>query len=922
MPHYPPPYRPSHGHGLLDQPDPDPAWQPPRLPQSLIAAVDEWDRGWGQMDPLVRERELNRQRAMAGDPNYASIEPTPSFGRRILDQVRYAVPRAVGDALKGGSAGTIAGVTRIGQALIPGEQPRMAEFEQYLLDQIPEEGIGKVMGLLGSFAPEFTMAGDLADLGRIPGHLGRGEWGGAGLSALAAIPFVGTPVAGLLKARRGARAATEAAGAAQEAQRAVRDVLDPIDELGMRASTRVDPSGAPSRPRPGEAAEIGPEIVRDPETGLTPEQIVELPTQRVRADDVGKVGVRRPDGSYVGAPQFRGTTRLDTPGELANMQQTYVDRVIRGVEGRNWYNDASRWIEGAVPPGMENWFARVLAITSSRTDVKSNLGHALRATAQRGVGAPIETGAFPTSMSRLITNVAQAIGPKREPFWMNLRTPEEAATAVNDIWQGRAFGYENISRKVYDTEEAAIKAITDDRGNLTGRIFADGDGFKTAKPWETGFGIEQHAFIDEQMDEIVAFLNKTKAAGHSDWNHANAQAAAWTGMQLEAGRILPADAAQHFGSHSPYFDVSATYERVPRGLDPKVPGDPAHLPGVRAGSYQDQLRFGAEVPWTTPGGLDRLYTAAGQAQDPTRVIRGIFRNPFTGEIEYAPASRAGVLASSRGGRVVPEAREILNTVESGRAYLDVQNAGAWHHVIPSHQTKPLQRTSITIALDASPTDDQLKALQEIATREGMFVVDTGRGVNLIEDVYARPKGINRLMKKAMRDGKKSLTEAEVKKLEGWSLYGETLGPSLTRGDLGAEILDILPGSDLERAFVDSGYLDYADLWKEFGSRRATTKFLDDILKNPALARALEPELRAQARATLTRNERLRLAGDVVRDDVMNALHILSDKGLAGLQKAVADGAIVPSVAILAALGLRHLAPVDATDEGPPDGLLR
>jgi hypothetical protein len=910
MPH------PGHFYGLLNEPDPDPPWPPTRLPPSLIAAADEWSRTQAPVDPLVQQQYMRQQAALGGDPDHASIGATPSRASRIGQYLQHKLPRQARDAVQGGFYGTGAGALRIGQALWPGEQPRMAAMEQFGLDQIPEEGIGAATGLLGSFAPEFTLAGDLADLGRIPGHLGRGEWGGAGLSALAAVPIVGTPAAGLLKARRGVRAATEAAGIAQEAAR--------VAQEERRIATVAD-RYYPERPM------IGPEIVRDPE--LLPEraasleaarraQIVELPAQRVRAEDVGKVGVRRPDGSYVGAPQFRGTTRLDTPGELAKMQQTYVERVARGVDGRNWYDDSSRWIEGAVPPGMENWFTRTLAITSARTPVKQNLGYALQAASQRGVGAPIQTGGFPTSMSRLITDVAQAVGPKRGPFWSNLRTPEEATTAVHDIWQGRAFGYENISNKVYDTEEAAIKAITDQRGNVSGRVFASGDGFKTAKPWDKGFGNEQHAFMDEQMDEVVAYLNKNKVGGHSDWDHANAQAAAWTGMQLESGRILPEQAAQHYGSFSPYFSASATYERVPRGMDPRVPGDPAHLPGVRAGSYEEQLQFGAEAPHTTPEGLDRYYSALGQVQDPTSRMSGIFRNPFTGKIEYAPGDRAGMLTQSLGGQVVPEAREILNTVEGGRAYLDVQNAGAWHHVIPSHQTKPLQRTSITIALDASPTDDQLEALQVIAEREGMFVVDTGRGVNLIEDVYGRPPGINDLMERILKDGKGSLTKAELDQLKGWSLYGETLGPSLTRGSLGDEIGDILPGAVVDRAFIDSGYLDYADLWKEFGSRKATTKFLDDVLQNPALARALEPELRAQARATLSRNERLRDAGDVVREDVMNALRILSEEGLARLRKAVNEGAVLPSVAILGALGLRHLAPVDATDEGLPDGLLR
>ena len=240
MPHYPPPYSRSHGHppprvdGLLDQgqpdpdplrfADPDPLWGRPQVPQSLLSAAEEYAASpLGQMTPLEQQREINRQRAMAGDPNYASIGPTPSRGRRLLDHVRHTVPRAVGDALKGGFYGTGAGALRIGQALIPGEQPRMAQMEQYGLGQIPEEGIGAFTGLLGKWAPEFTLAGDLADLGRVPGYVRRGEWGGAGLSMLAAVPFLGTPAVGLLKARRGARAATEGAGAAQEAQDAIVD---------------------------------------------------------------------------------------------------------------------------------------------------------------------------------------------------------------------------------------------------------------------------------------------------------------------------------------------------------------------------------------------------------------------------------------------------------------------------------------------------------------------------------------------------------------------------------------------------------------------------------------------------------------------------------------------------------------------------
>jgi hypothetical protein len=169
----------------------------------------------------------------------------------------------------------------------------MAAMQQFGLSQIPEEGIGAATGVLGSFAPEFTLAGDAADLGRAYGHLtnredGRWapEWGGAALSSLAAVPFVGTPIAGLLKARRGVSAATETARAAQEAARAAQE---------ERRIERVAARYSPERPT------IGPEVVRDPEIrGLL--EVTEAAT-------VDEGVVFREAGSDIGAEGMEGLNR-------------------------------------------------------------------------------------------------------------------------------------------------------------------------------------------------------------------------------------------------------------------------------------------------------------------------------------------------------------------------------------------------------------------------------------------------------------------------------------------------------------------------------------------------------------------------------------------------------------------------------------
>ena len=270
MPHYPPPYSRAHGHdGLLDQnqPEPDPSLGRTRLPPSLLEAAEEWRRAQALLpiaDPVAQEQYAAQQAAMAGDPGHASIGATASRASRIGQYLQHKLPRQAREAVQGALYGTGAGALRVGQALWPGEQPRMAAMEQYGLGQIPEEGIGRATGLLGTIAPEFTGFGDAADLGRAYGHLtnredGRWdpEWGGAALSSLAAVPFVGTPAAKVIKARRGVRAATEAAGVAQEAARVAQEERR-IATVADRYSPEA-PTLYPENPT------IGPEIVRDPE---------------------------------------------------------------------------------------------------------------------------------------------------------------------------------------------------------------------------------------------------------------------------------------------------------------------------------------------------------------------------------------------------------------------------------------------------------------------------------------------------------------------------------------------------------------------------------------------------------------------------------------------------------------------------------
>ena len=889
MPHNPMHIEPPGSPGLLTR-------------QNFGPDIERFERE--QIDLNRRRQEENRRRAMAGEQGHASIRATPSRASSIWGYLQHKLPRQAGEAVRGAFYGTGAGALRIGQALIPGEQPRMAAMEQYGLDQIPEEGIGAATGLLGSFAPEFTWAGDAADLGRAYGHLtnredGRWapEWGGAALSSIAAIPFVGTPVAGLLKARRGARVATEAAGAAQEAQRVARDVLDPVDELGMRASTRVGPSGTP-----------------DPRTGLTPEQaatrtsyIENLPAVGSAPGISGRTMRTRPDGTYYGGP-MHGATRVDSPAKLEKMRRDYIAQAIEGIEGRDWYLESSQFIDRTAPRGRgtRELNANLLAIGSQGRTPSVSLGSTSEVLSQRAVGDPIRGGPYPEKLQSKYDATLAGTAPRPGEFWLGdkldpyrqniqvTRYPQFANRAVHDIWEGRAFGYRH--------------APTD----------ADPRGLK----WSSGFDDAQHKFMDDELEVIIKYMNDNKVGGFDDWNPLNTQAAAWRGAQIRDPSVKSIGPPGGYSVLSPRYHAYATTEQVPAVID--MVQNPLATPHIR---MEDRLAAeraaysrGKTAQQIGPGGRDLLYEKAGVMQDRTLSSTGSF-SPYPGLLEFNPLEVHRPLVYARDGKLIEQSERLLNTVEGGRAYADVQNAGSWHYLIPQSQTANAlwQRTSVHIPLDRAATEAELKAIHDIADKNGWFVSDTGAGVNLIEDPTQTPGWAARLTAKS------SLTDAEKARLEKWNINGWELQSRLTKGDLGIEIGQIFPDAELTRVKAQSGYIGF-DLTQP-GSGSATQTFLDLMDAEPEVARAIEARLAERMKINARADEAFAIqSGRPQNPDVIRARDIFikaveaGQSGYEALRKALADPNIaLPSVAILGALGLQSQ--LGDQPPGRPSGLL-
>ena len=567
-------------------------------------------------------------------------------------------------------------------------------------------------------------------------------------------------------------------------------------------------------------------------------------------------------GKYVGAP-----AGVDTPQKLGAIRKRYKDLTELGDAGRNWYEDSSNWIRDVSSDSdvARQINANALGITSQGTNVDSNLGFAIKGINQSAAGWPVRTGRFPDTASpkieSSIAGTSSEFGPKIDPFARNLSVgwnPEMALYPVHDIWDGRAFGFVGPPTKDYPL----------------------------GAPWDQGFSPQQHAWMDDQADAVIAQLAKEGKAH----DPLTLQAAAWTGAKIDAGELVAEDAAKHYGDFSPKYQASSTYEQIPgQGT--------GHLEGIVGMPFGARQDYSNLVNWMDSGGRDSLYSSAGMMTEPTIDNLGVFTPQGTGITEFNPANvarpltQSGSLESGTAPKGMQKARgnwgllqgadrQLLNTVEGTRAYIDAQNMGAWHRVVP--QGKAGEKTGLQIELGRPVTESELKDLNDLAVENGFFAIDYGDGVRFLNDTFTelgRSRG--------------------AKMLEPRSRFGAT-----EKRRLEADINQIVGDSNVTRQNIASDYIDFeSNLAKSMEGSGAATEQLFEILDaNPTIRDSIENDAMRKAQANLTRDARYAEGKPLaLRGDIQNARQILAEGGWDALREAYKRGEFVPAIigAILA-----------------------
>ena len=650
------------------------------------------------------------------------------------------------------------------------------------------------------------------------------------------------------------------------------------------------------------------------------------------------------DGHFYGSPKG-----MNTQMELKQMREEFDALVEEGILGSDWYKRAREGTKLLRPASKADRaeHSGQLSVLSAQSDPSPNLGWTIESTNEFAAGNNRFMVRTPEQSEKIIkahTGVKppgefseEVLGPKTGIFYGGISPDlDYTTTGTNDIWHGRAFGY-----KMDDGSE-----------------------------FDRGFTSSEHRFLDHETVLAVDRANQKNLGGRSDWTAPELQAAAWINVKGKGlfkknpekyGNNLQnamKDAAKTYPDYYPKFTAQATHEAIP-STDAMKTG---HLQSLGKATYPEKEAFTDAAKWTDSDNKDVVFDEMRMLQvEPKRGV-----GEWEGEYNPVEVSKPLVsLTDSPAGKKVGETSEgLLSTGTAVKGYVDVQDGAAWHKAfnLGTTGTKKTTSGSYTIELDRPLTVAEMQALNKVAGKRGLSVIDTGEGVtlanfnstrgeNLAESISSGKSPLKRNLNKVFKKEKagalhkikfklKKDPSKEEKKyftsLRQGTLDGNkykvivkdryvTITQIKTPGDEMEKVIDKGLGGDIEKIFPNykgslarvEGDLTEFD-WSQPGSGEATRKIQEVLNDNPAVLARLDnsPKFRQKVKEIADRNVAwAKKQNETVRDDIQNALRLIENGGFTALFDALKRGAILPAIAgPMIMYGIRQ-------EQGQPEGLL-
>jgi hypothetical protein len=613
------------------------------------------------------------------------------------------------------------------------------------------------------------------------------------------------------------------------------------------------------RPKPAKTSTEIPDI-----RGLPVDQAIEIARTQPHLIKAGE----QSEGFYVGGPR-----NLVSKQDLNRRRAAFDEYVGADPRGGDWYDRYRTYLNevtGGNPTDID-WASKQHGQWSAGVDPGSEQHFVLKENNAALAGMPTRANypaqheAFMRSIEANDPNRMQ-LGDKTGEYaaLVNPIRPETpGATGVNDFRHARNFGY---------TEPSGAPQ----KGSLTGA---------------------GHSFLDMETALAVDRANRANLGGRSDWTGEQLQAAPWVRQKAldlmsrnknlsydeafpRANRTIADYADRHtaFGTYEPQPGAAGA-GHMPRSVDAPM-------------SEREAFAHDPRSSWSdTPFGRDAIYggmrlgdTGVAMRARPTQEMQGLYQGPAGLETNPGAAARPLVSFDTTAGpfkKITEPDRALLNAAEATRAYVDAQNAGAWHKPWVGGPAKESQ--SLFFPKSGKSTPAEMLAVQKATSPFGLSdVADTGQGITATR--FWPPLA--------------DLAKGEK----------DTLGRALQK----AEFKDVVPGSEPRRVRVDSDIVDYSEKWPEGpGSGAATRTLLEHVTKTPEIRAALNnnPQIAQKALDRLQRDQDWASKWGAPREDIQNARRIIAGSSntadwIDRLEHALKIGAIsLPAVAAI--VGTAH-----------------